>query len=190
MHGEKVLLLKFLLQVSRARPREAPAWLRDTYPWRRHGTVFSPAAASVQSSGFILDDSLRCYTVGVGLDLLAALLLAWATVGLRGLPLRLSLASALFVGLHLFGGWQREPQERAFSVAVLLWVVGFGAHARSMAACRAGLQTLLRSACWAEYWQNQLVGLGRQVAFEAVAVLALVALLMVEGLLALNAVGR
>ena len=49
---------------------------------------------------------------------------------------------------------------------------------------------LLRSACWAEYWQNQLVGLGRQVAFEAVAVLALVALLMVEGLLALNAVGR
>ena len=78
----------------------------------------------MQSSGFILDDSLRCYPVGVGLDLLAALLLAWATVGLRGLPLRLSLASALFVGLHLFGGWQREPQELAFSVTVLLWVMG------------------------------------------------------------------
>src|SRR4051812_26710481 len=97
------------------------------------GLPFSPAAASVRSSGFVLDDSLRGSLAGVSLDLLAALLLLWATVGLRGLPWRFSLALALFVGLQLFGGGQREPQELAFSVTVLLWVVGFGAHARSLA---------------------------------------------------------
>ena len=122
------------------------------------------------------------------MDLVAALLLVWATVGRMGLSLRLSLALASFVGLHLFGGWQREPQELAFSVTVLLWVVGFGAHAQSLAAARARQQTLSRSACWAEYWQEQLVGLGRQVAFEAAAVLALLALSTVEGLLVLKCV--
>ena len=126
----------------------------------------------------------------MGLDLLASLLLIWATVSLRGLPLRLSLGLALFVGLHLFGGWQREPQELAFSVAVLLWVVGFGAHARSVAACRARYQTLRRSASWAGYWQGQLVGFSRQVGFEAVAVLALLTLLTVEGLFVLHAAGN
>ena len=80
-----------------------------------HGTwelAFAPAAASLQSSGFVLEDSLRAYLAGVGLDLLAALLLVWATAGLRRLPLRLSLASTCLVGLHVFGGWQREPQLR------------------------------------------------------------------------------
>jgi hypothetical protein len=146
----------------------------------------SPAAASVRSSGFALDDSLRCYLAGVGLDLLASLLLVWATVGLMGLSLRLSLALAWFVGLHLFGGWQREPQELAFSVTVFLWVVSFGTHARSLTAARARHQTLRRSASWAEYWQGQLVGFLRQIALEAMAVLALLALLTVEGLLVLT----
>jgi hypothetical protein len=150
----------------------------------------SPVAAAVRSSGFVLDDSLRCYWAGVGLDLLASLLLIWATVSLRGLPLRLSLGLALFVCLHLFGSWQREPQELAFSVTVLLWAVGFGAHARSVAACRARYQMLPRSASWAEYWQGQLVGLSRQVGFEAVAVLALLMLLTVEGLFVLHAAGN
>jgi hypothetical protein len=154
------------------------------------GLAFSPAAASVRSSGFVLDDSLRCYLEGVGLDLLASLLLVWATVGFEGLPLRLSLALALFVGLHLFGGWQREPQELAFSVMVLLWVVSFGAHARARAAARARYQTLRRTASWATYWQGQLVGFLRQIAFESVAVLALLASLTVDGLLVLKAVGR
>jgi hypothetical protein len=151
---------------------------------------FSPAAASVRSSGFVLDDSLRRYAGGVSLDLLASLLLVWATVGLRGLPLRLSLAFALFGCLHLFGGWQREPQELAFSVTVLLCVLGLGAHARSLAARRARHETLLRSACWAEYWQGQLVGFLRQVAFEAVAVLAILALSTVELSILLKAVGH
>jgi hypothetical protein len=150
------------------------------------GLPFPPVAASLQSSGFVLEDSLRAYLAGVGLDLLAALLLVWATVGLMGLPLRLSLASAWFVGLHLFGGWQREPQELAFSVAVLLWVVSFGTHARSLTAARARHQTLRRSASWAEYWQGQLVGFLRQIALEAMAVLAFLALLTVEGLLVLT----
>jgi hypothetical protein len=140
----------------------------------------------VRASGFVLDDSLRCHLAGAGLDLLAAWLLVWATVGLRGLPWRLSLASALFVGLHLFGGWQREPQELVFSATVLLWVLGFGAHGRALAVARERPQTLLRSVSWAEYWQGQLVGFLRQVAFEAVAVLALLALLTLEGLLALK----
>ena len=137
-----------------------------------------------------MDDSLRRYLAGAGLDLLAALLLVWATVGLRGFPLRLSFASALFVGLHLFGGWQREPQELVFSATVLLWVLGFGAHARALAVARERPQTLLRSASWAEYWQGQLVGFLRQVAFEAVALLALLASLTLDGLLTLEAAGR
>ena len=87
----------------------------------------------MRSSGFVLDAALRCYLAGVGLDLLASLLLIWATVSLRGLPLRLSLALASFVCLHVFWGWQREPQELAFSVTVLLWVVGFGVHGYALA---------------------------------------------------------
>jgi hypothetical protein len=118
------------------------------------------------------------------LDLLAALLLVWATVGLRGLPLRLSSASALFVGLHLFGRWQREPQELVFSATVLLWVLGFGAHARARAVARERPQTLRRSASWAAYWQ--VAGFLHQLAFEAVAVLALLALLAVDARLVLN----
>jgi len=75
----------------------------------------SPAVASVRCSGFALNDSLGCYLAGVSLNLPAALLLVWATVSLMGLPMRLSVALAWFVGPHLFGGWQREPQELAFS---------------------------------------------------------------------------
>jgi hypothetical protein len=145
-----------------------------------------PITAMVRASGFVLDDSLRGYLAGAGLDLLAAWLLVWATVGLRGLPWRLSLASALFVGLHRFGGWQREPQELVFSATVLLWVLGFGAHGRALAVARERPQTLPRSVSWAEYWQGQLVGFLRQVAFEAVAALALLALLTLDGLLALK----
>ena len=137
-----------------------------------------------------MDDSVRGYLAGVGLDLLAAWLLVWATVGLRGLPWRLSVASALFGGLHLFGGWQREPQELVFSATVLLWVLGFGAHARALTVARARQRLLLRSFSWAEYWQGQLVGLLRQIAFEAVALLALLASLTLDGLLTLEAAGR
>ena len=86
-------------------------------------------------------------------------------------------------------GWQREPQELAFSATVLLWVVDFGAHA-GPGRCRAPQQILRRSVSAAHHWQEQLGGLLRQVAVEAVAVLALLALWIVEGLLVLKAVGR
>ena len=113
-----------------------------------------PMTTMVRFSGFVLDDAVGGYVAGVGLDLLAAWLLVWATVALWGLPWRLSLASALFGGLHLFGGWQREPQELVFSATVLLWVLGFGAHARAVAVARARQRLLLRSFSWVEYWQG------------------------------------
>ena len=137
-----------------------------------------------------MDDAVGGYVAGVGLDLLAAWLLVWATVALRGLPWRLSLASALFGGLHLFGGWQREPQELVFSATVLLCVLACGAHARALAVARARQQILRRSVSAAHYWQEQLAGLVRQLAFEAVTLLALLALLALEGLLVRMALGR
>jgi len=74
-------------------------------------------------------------------------------------------------------------------VTVLLWAVSFGAHACALAAARARHHTLRRSASWAEYWQGQLVGFLRQIAFEAIAALALLALVGAEGLLVLKATG-
>ena len=151
---------------------------------------FLPAAAAVRSSGLVLDESLRRYLLGVSLDLLASGLLVWATQGLLSRRWRLSLALACFGGLHLVGGWQRDSQELTFSLTVLLWAVGLGAHERFRAAGRARAQTLRRSACWAEYWQGQLMGFLRQVAFEAAAVLALLALLTAEARLILGVLGK
>ena len=99
--------------------------------------------ASVSVSGFVLDDSLPSYLEGIGLDLLASALLVWTTVRVKCWPLRWGLALALFGCLHLWGGWQREPKELAFSLTVLLCVLNLGAHARSLAAaeerrCKTG----------------------------------------------------
>jgi len=90
--------------------------------------------ASVNLSGFVVDDSRRSYLAGMGLDLLASALLVWATIGVKSWRLRWSLALALFGCLHLFGGWQREPKELAFSLTVILCLLDLGAHARSLAA--------------------------------------------------------
>jgi hypothetical protein len=115
----KSFRLNPLLPVSPARPRGSSGLAAGCLPLAMAIELpFSPAAASVRSSGFVLYDSLRGSLAGVGLDLLTALLLVWATVGLLGLPLRLSLALALFVCLQQFGGGQREPQGLAFSVTV------------------------------------------------------------------------
>jgi hypothetical protein len=151
--------------------------------WELHA---SQAAVSVRTSGVVLDDSLRAYLAGVSLDLLASSLLVLATAGVKGRPFRLSLALALFVCLHLFGGWQREPKELAFSMTVLLWFLSLGAHAWSLAVSRERHRTALRSASWAHYWSGQIVSFGRQVAFEAVAVLSLLVLLTVEALIILD----
>ena len=92
----------------------------------------------------------------------------------------------MFGGLHLLGGWQREPKELAFSLTVLLCVLNLGAHARSLAAAEDRPRNLQRSASWAHYWSSQVGNLTRQVAFEALSVLSLVALLVVEALLIRN----
>ena len=144
------------------------------------------ATATVSPSGLVLDDSLRSYLTGMTLDLLASALLVWDTAGLKAWLLRWGLAAALFGGLHLWGGWQREPKELAFSLTVLLCVLNLGAHARSLAATEERPRALQRSASWAHYWFSQVGNLSRQVVLEAVSVLALVALLIVEALLIRN----
>ena len=81
------------------------------------------------------------------------------------------------------GGWRREPKELAFSLAVILCLLNLGAHARALAAAEDRPRNLPRSASWAQYWFSQVGNLSRQVAFEAVSVLALVALLILEALM-------
>jgi hypothetical protein len=144
------------------------------------------AIASISPSGFIEDDSLRSYLAGLTLDLLASALLVWATAGVKAWPLRWGLALALFGGLHLFGGWQRESKELAFSLTVLLCVLNLGAHARSLAAAEERPRNLQRSASWAHYWLSQVGNLSRQVTLEGVSVLSLLALLIVEALMIRN----
>ena len=141
------------------------------------------ATASVSLAGFILDDPLRSYLIGLTLDLLASALLVWATVGIKSWPWRWGLAAALFGGLYQLGGWQREPKELAFSLTVVLCLLNLGAHARSLAAAEERPRALQRSASWARYWFSQVGNLSRQVALEAVSVLALVALLILEALM-------
>ena len=143
----------------------------------------SQATAWVSLSGFALDDPLRGYLVGLTLDLLASALLVWATVGVKRRPWRWGLAAALFGGLHRLGGWQREPKELAFSLTVILCLLNLGAHARSLAAAEDRPRNLPRSASWAQYWFSQVGNLSRQVVLEAVSVLALVALLILEALM-------
>jgi hypothetical protein len=116
------------------------------------------------------------------LDLLASALLVWATARVKARPLRWGLALALFGGLHLFGGWEREPKELTFSLTVLLCVLNLGAHARSLVTAEERPRHLQRSASWAQYWLSQVGNLSRQVALEALSVLSLLALLIIEAL--------
>jgi hypothetical protein len=141
------------------------------------------ATASVSLSGFALDDPLRGYLVGLTLDLLASALLVWATFGMKTWLWRGGLAAALFAGLHWLGGWQRDPKELAFSLTVILCLLNLGTHARALAAAEDRSRNLQRSASWAQYWFSQVGNLSRQVAFEAVSVLSLVALLILEALM-------
>jgi hypothetical protein len=119
----------------------------------------------------------------MGLDLLASALLVWAITGLKSRPLRWGLAVALFGSVHLFGGWQREPKELAFSLSVVLCLLSLGVHARSLMAFEGRRQCFQRSASWAHYWSSQMGNLSRQVAFEGLSVLSLLAWLAVEALL-------
>jgi hypothetical protein len=92
----------------------------------------------------------------------------------------------LFGGLHLLGGWQREPKELAFSLTVILCLLNLGAHARSLAAAEERPRNLQRSASWAHYWFSQVGNLSRQAILEALSVLSLLALLVVEALMIWN----
>ena len=112
--------------------------------------LVSQGAASVRASGVLLDDARRAYLAGVGLDLLSAALLVWAAAGVKSWPWRLSLALGLFGCLHVFGGWEREPKELAFSLTVLFCVLSLGAHVRALAACEERQRSTLRSASWAQ----------------------------------------
>jgi hypothetical protein len=147
---------------------------------------FSQAAASLRSFAFVLVDPLRSYAWGVSLDLLASFVLVWAISRLKSLTLRLSFALALFLCLHTFGGWEREPKELAFSVTVILCLLSLGAHARFLAASRERRRGLFQYASWADYWSCQIVSFFRQVSFEAIAVLSVLVLLSVEALIILK----
>jgi hypothetical protein len=147
--------------------------------WER---LASQTTASVNLSGFILDRSLRSYLRGMGLDLLASALLVWATVGIKSRRLRWGVAAASFACLQLFGGWQREPKRLAFSLTLILCLLNLGAHARSLGASERRHRILQRSASWTHYWSSQVGNLSRQVALEALSVLSLVALLVMEAM--------
>ncbi len=122
------------------------------------------------------------YLCGLALDVAACLFLLWAFGRTYPWTVRLAWAGSLFVCLQIFGGWQREPKELAFSVSVILCNLALGAHARSAAASAGRHRALAQSAVWVEYWCRQVTAWLRQTAFGTVAVLAAVALLAVETL--------